>query len=153
MRDRHTLVVKRVSLDDVGLTEGRTDGRTRERALDRLQKQLSAVCADTSPFWVRLTGIATFEPAVGAEEIVVYLAVESSELVRLHRRLCRVVAPVGGIEGDEYVPHVTLARGDAPNRAVIDRLCEAEIEPVRWRVDSLDLYDAAFREVARRVEL
>ncbi len=154
LRDRHTLVCKRVSVEDVTEPDRGTrkiGGRTREHALERLRETVRPVFADTDPFRVLVDGIDTFKTDDGG--IVVHLAVESPGLVRLHRRLCRVIDPVSGIEGDDYVPHITLARGDTPDHEALDCLLDADIDPVAWRVHALDLYDAEFRETAATVEL
>jgi len=161
IRDRHTLVCKRVGVEDVVESDRNThgvDGRERERALERLREAIYPVLADTDPFRVSVTGIDAFGDGDdafghGDDAVVAYLAVESPELVRLHRRLCRPIDPVDGIEGDGYVPHITLVRGDDPGRRTVDRLLDAEIDPVAWRVHALDLYDAEFREVAETIDL
>ncbi|MBP1922601.1 2'-5' RNA ligase [Halorubrum alkaliphilum] len=160
IRDRHTLVCKRVGVEDVGksdrYTRG-TDDRAREEALGRLRETIRPVLADTDPFRASVTGIDAFgeeDDAFGNDgAVVAYLAVESRELVRLHRRLCRLIDPVDEIEGDGYVPHVTVARGGDPSRKTMERLLNTDIDPVTWRVHALDLYDAEFREVAETVGL
>jgi len=59
--------------------------------------------------------------------------VESPELHRLHERLCEAFDPVPDMEGEGYVPHVTVARsGDAA--ALLDRAPPA---PREWTVERL----------------
>jgi len=84
---------------------------------------------------------------------VLYLIVESDALVRVHRRLCAAYGAIEGIEGDDFVPHVTLARGGNPGPGVVADLVTADFEPIRWRVHALDLYDPEFREVAATIDL
>ncbi|ELZ44283.1 hypothetical protein C464_15660 [Halorubrum coriense DSM 10284] len=82
-----------------------------------------------------------------------YLAVESDGLVRLHRRLCAAFGVVEGIEGDDYVPHVTLARGGDPGPGAVADLVAAEFDPIRWRVHALDVWDPEYREPAATIDL
>lgn len=79
---------------------------------------------------------------------VVYLAVESPGLVRLHEGLCEAFEPVSGLEGDEYAPHVTIARGGDARR-----LLGREIDPIRWTVDRLELFNGRARESVGSVAL
>ncbi|MFC5277542.1 2'-5' RNA ligase family protein [Halorubrum rubrum] len=165
VRDRHTLVCKRFGVDDVtagaepapgaDAREGLDgDGAPpRSVALDRLRDRLRRPLAGTPPFAVEVTGVDAFDSPASGSGPVVYLAVESEGLVRLHRRLCAVFGVVDGIEGDAYVPHVTLARGGGPASETIDRLRRIGFDPIRWRVHALDLYDPAFREIAATIEL
>lgn len=118
-RRGHTLVVKRLPDDPFA--------EMARRARDAL--------AGTPPFAVRITGVDLFRDPPSGEAPVAYLAVESPELRRVHRALCEVFDPVAGFEGDDYDPHVTIARGgDAA------RLLDAEIEPVEWSVERLALW-------------
>lgn len=137
VRRRHTLVVKRL-------------GERTPTEYARLVPDVRRAIEGTAPFEVRVTGIETFErPAHGA--CVVYLAVEGSELETLHDRLCEPFEPIEGLEGESYVPHVTLARGGSA--AARERLCEREVEPVTWTVNELVLWDATHEEVAVRLSL
>jgi hypothetical protein len=164
IRTRHTLVCKRFADGDVpdpaelpGVAGASnsidTPSPPREAALERLCVPLRSHLAPTDPFDLALTSVDAFEtPASGAGPVV-YLAVESPPLVRLHRRLCAAFGAADGVEGDAYVPHVTLARGTDPT-AVRDALgADLEATPVRWRADALTVYDAQFREVAATLAL
>ena len=164
IRTRHTLVCKRFAdgdvpdpaeIPDVAGASNSTDPPPppREAALKRLCTTLRAHLASTDPFHLALTGIDAFEtPASGAGPVV-YLAAESPPLVRLHRRLCATFGAADGVEGDSYVPHVTLARGTDP-ASVRDALgADLKATPVRWRADALTVYDAQFREVAATLAL
>ncbi|ELZ54608.1 MULTISPECIES: 2'-5' RNA ligase family protein [Halorubrum] len=154
VRERHTLVCKRFGVGDVRDAEGDA-GETpaREDALDRLRGRLSRPLARTDPFEVAVTGVDVFDAPASGSRPVVYLAVESGGLVRLHRRLCAAFGAVEGIEGDDYVPHVTLARGGNPEPGAVAALVDAAFEPIRWRVHALDVWDPEFREVAATIEL
>ena len=129
IRERHTLVCKRVGdHDDVA----------------RLQNRVRTALSDTPAFEARVTGVDYFERPARGDGPVVYLAVESPGLRDCHRRLCSSFDPADGIEGDDYVPHVTLARGGGVDAA--RRLAEREIAPVTWTVSRLVLWDATYEE-------
>ena len=135
VRDRHTLVAKRFEAAD--------RNRLRERLRDALR--------DTSPFEVRTTGVDYFERAAAGRSPVVYLAVESPGLESLHDRLVRAFGAADGVEGDDYVPHVTLARGGSVADA--ERLTEVSVDPASWTVSELDLWSAEYREAVESIRL
>lgn len=149
VRDRHTLVAKRFGVDDVADDAGWSPPK--HVALASLRDDLVPLLAGTGPFDASITAIDVFEAPTQGPGPVVYLAVESDPLVRLHHRLCAAFDPVEGIEGDEYVPHVTLARSGT--RDALDDVVHTDIDPIEWRVHELALYDPEFREVAGRIEL
>lgn len=154
-RTRHTLVCKRFSSGDVpdAADSAKTPSPPREAALDRLCVALRSSLAPIDPVELALIGVDAFEtPASGAGPVV-YLAVASPSLLQLHRRLCAAFGVVDDIEGDAYVPHVTLARGTDP-ATVRDALAvDLETTPIRWHADALTVYDAQFREVAATLAL
>ncbi|GAB7009770.1 2'-5' RNA ligase family protein [Halorubrum trueperi] len=167
VRDRHTLVCKRFGVEDVpdhAFVGDRDGGGTadlpgsdarpsKSDALAALRENLRSSLSGIGPFDVAVTGAETFDAPASGSRPVVYLAVESDDLGRVHRRLCAVYGAIEGIEGDAYVPHVTLARGGNPEPGVVADLVAAEFEPIRWRVHALDLYDPEFREVAATIAL
>ena len=157
VRERHTLVCKRFGVGDVrsgkdGAKQDR-EAPPRGEAVDRLRERLRRPLAGTDPFEVAVTGIDVFDAPRSGSRPVVYLTVESDELIRLHRRLCAPFGAVEGIEGDEYVPHITLARGGNPEPGAVAGLVDAEFDPIRWRVNALDVWDPEYREVAASVDL
>lgn len=121
VRQRHSLLVKRLG-----------DGR---RVSDRIRTALQE--AEATPFAVRTGDLEVFhDPPMGPGPVV-YLTVESPELERLHRMLCGLFDPVGDIEGEGYVPHVTVARGgDAAS------LLDQPVDPREWTVNRLIVRDA-----------
>lgn len=126
VRDQHTLVCKR--LGDPGPEEyARVDQRVR-RAL-----------AGTAPFEAQVAGVDYFERPATDPGPVVYLDVESRGLETVHGRLLEEFPPAEGVEGDDYVPHVTLARGGAVEDA--RRLADRAVEPVAWTVEELVFWD------------
>lgn len=159
VRERHTLVVKRFESDERSGAGRRGDRNRRSEAVagDRrhalavLREELRPVLEGTPAFEARISGIERFEQPVRGPGPVVYLAIESPGLYRLHRRLVAEFGAVAALEGAAYVPHVTLARGDSIEAA--RRLCEREIEPIEWTVDELLVWDAKFREAVERTSL
>lgn len=132
VRDDYTLVVKRLDGDAWRADPARIRERVR-RVLDR-----------TRPFRVSVTGVDVFiDPAAGTGPVV-YLAVESPGLHRLHGRLCREFDPVESIEGEDYIPHVTLARGGRVDDA--ERLAAEPVDDVEWTASEAMVWDARYRE-------
>ncbi|WP_254522023.1 2'-5' RNA ligase family protein [Natrinema caseinilyticum] len=98
-----------------------------------------------------ITGIDYFEdPPLGSAPVV-YLAVESPGLEGIHADLADAFEPVEGLEGPDYVPHVTVARGGDLETAT--RLAAREIEPVRWTVSELEFWDGTYKLPVSRVSL
>jgi 2'-5' RNA ligase len=138
VRERHTLVAKRLGDPD-------------SHAYPVVEKRARRALRGSPAFEARVTGIETFDnPAAGVGPVV-YLAVESPALLDLHRRLAAEFDPAPGVEGDDYVPHVTLGRGGNP--ATVARLRDRDIEPVTWTVSDLAFYDASHRERVGTVSL
>jgi 2'-5' RNA ligase len=130
-RDRHTLVAKRLGDEDPSSL-----GRDVRQAL-----------AGLDPFTVETSGVSVFRNPPTGRGPVAYLWVESPQLERLHAVLCDCFDPIEGIEGDDYIPHVTVARGgDA------DRVAGSQVS-VEWTVDSLVVWAADYGEPVERVSL
>lgn len=132
IRTRHTLLVKRF-------------GDHPRRGVAQGARSVLAGCPG---FEARVIGVGCFENPPDNRGPVAYLMVKSPDLTEIHRRLCEVFEPVPGLEGEEYVPHITVARrGDAP------RLEGSEIDSISWTIDRLDLWDADEREVVESIAL
>lgn len=149
IRERRSLCLKRFRVSDVNGPGGPTPEK--ERLLAELRERLRPLLAGAERFDVRLTGIDYFGVPTEGSGPVVYLEAESEGLMRLHRRLCAAFDPIEGLEGDDYIPHVTLARGGTIDDAV--ELAEMEIEPIEWRVHALEIYDPDFRVPAATIQL
>ena len=132
VRERPGLVVKRF-----------------ERRVDRAD--VRAALARAPAVEARVTGVDCFERPLRGPGPVVYLAVESPGLRRIHRRLVDRFGAVPGLEGEAYVPHVTLAR-DGP-LAAAERAAAREVDPVGWTVSRLDAWDAERREAMGSIGL
>ncbi|MFB6092111.1 MAG: 2'-5' RNA ligase family protein [Haloquadratum sp.] len=144
LRERHSLVAKRfdTALDD--------DADSLPRLRERLRRLLRRHAPDDLD--LRVTGLDYFEDPLRGPGPVVYLAVDSPDLVALHRRLCESFGTVEGLEGDGYVPHVTLARGgDVDDAAALAE--RTHPDPVDWTARELHVWDSRYREVAARLPL
>lgn len=169
VRERHSLVCKRIGVDVLADPHRPPD---KDAAIAELRTELRPVVRGTGPFHLEITGIDAFEEPTAGPGPVVYLVVESEPLVRLHWRLVRAFGAIEELEGEAYVPHVTLARGlegrqrngqqsrqqNGQQSTILDeeldllRAAAGEID-VQWRVDELDLWDPEFRESAGRIRL
>lgn len=136
IRDRHSLLVKRLGDDE---------------PIHRLRERLRPLLARAAPIPVRVTGIDAFaQPPTGSAPVV-YLAVDSPGLDRLHRRLVDEFGAMTGLEGPDYEMHVTLARGGDPATAAA--LCDREVPGVEWTISELELYDSRHDAAAARLPL
>ena len=146
IRERHSLLAKRF---DTGLDD---DADSLPRLRERLRPTFRGSSHADGGLDLRVTGLDYFETPPHGPGPVVYLSVESPDLRALHRRLCDVFGTVAGMEGDDYVPHVTLARGGrvADAADLVDRL---SIEPVAWTAGELRVHDSRYREDAARLPL
>lgn len=133
-RERHTLVLKRL-----GEAE---DYR-------RLIGQVRDLLGGTGPIPARVAGVDSFEAPPSGRAPVAYLDVHSPGLVAVHERCCDIVAPFGEVlEGDEYVPHVTVARGGDAGK-----LRGRDAGPIDWEVDRIDVWDAYHENVVESISL
>jgi 2'-5' RNA ligase len=146
IRDRHSLLAKRF---DSGLD---ADADSLPRLRERLRPLLRRSAPAADGLDLRVTGIGYFERPPRGPGPVVYLAVESPDLRALHRRLCDAFGTVAGMEGDDYVPHVTLARGGSVADAA-DLAERRPVDPVAWTAGELRIRDSRYREDAARLPL
>ena len=135
VRERHSLVCKRFESTDY------------DRLSERARRALDGAPAVAA----RATDIETFEDPVHGPGPVVYLAVSSPGLVIIHERLVDEFGAIASLEGEEYVPHVTLARGGNADR--IEELRALVDEPIEWTVSELHFYDARHDERAGTLPL
>lgn len=137
-RGEHTLGVKRLG-----------DGT--ETPYSRLEARVRELLTGHPPFEAQIDDVRYFDEVPRGAAPVVYLAVDSPVLVELHERLSQSFDPVDGIEGENYVPHVTVARGGSPELAA--RLAEQSIDPITWQVTELVFWDAAHSQPVSRLSL
>ncbi|MFC4987101.1 MULTISPECIES: 2'-5' RNA ligase family protein [Saliphagus] len=138
VRETHSLLVKRLATDE-------------DRPVSALGRRVHRALEGAPAVEARITGIDCFaDPPLGSAPVV-YLAVESPGLEAIHADLADVFDPVAGLEGDDYVPHVTLARGGDPEAA--RRLADRSIEPVTWTVGELEFWDGTYELPVSSVSL
>jgi 2'-5' RNA ligase len=135
IRERPTLLVKRFEESD----------------RSRVQKRLCSALRGAPAFELRLAGVDYFADPLRGPGPVVYLAVEGPGLYDLHGRLVGTFGAVPGLEGDDYVPHVTLARGG--DEADARRLAARDVPGVTWTVNRVQLWDPEHREAVATVGL
>jgi len=138
IRDRHTLVCKRLGDAPAG-------------GVPRLREQVRTALAGAPAFEIRISGIDYFEYPTRGEGPVVYFDVESPGLWRLHERLVGAFSAIEELEGEDYSPHITLARGGSVADA--ERLAARDVEPVTWSVSKLLLWDATYAETVTEFSL
>jgi 2'-5' RNA ligase len=135
VRERHSLVIKRFESDEY----------------DRLYERTRRALAGAPAVEARATTIDAFEDPVRGPGPVVYVAVESPGLLAIHERLVDAFGAIPALEGPEYVPHVTLARGGSPEQA--GELRALDIDHIEWTVSELVFYDAVHDERVSTVSL
>ncbi len=120
--------------------------------LSTLEGSLDDALSGWGPIEARANEIDAFLDPPDGPAPVVYLAIDSPGLEALHRHL---VAEFGVgpevIEGDQYVPHITLARGG--HRTDLRSLTSASIDPIRWTIEELHLRDVTYDQPARQFHL
>jgi hypothetical protein len=151
VREDHTLLVKRF-----GGGEGDTGRQGKDGVSHRLatlRKRVRPLLEDVPPFEARITGIDCFERPIRGSGPVLYFAIEGQGVRRVHRRLVEEFGAVTDLEGEDYTPHVTLARDGSPEiaRELIDEM--GEIEPIEWTVSELRFFDPRYWETVGRVPL
>lgn len=130
-RGRQTLLLKRLPADD------------RREYLDAERRARDAL-RGAPAVEAQVTGLDVFREPPDGSAPVLFLRVESPGLQQLHGMLVDEFGAVGEVlEGDEYEPHVTLARGDGPD---LGPLLSREFEPITWTVEELIFYDATYHE-------
>lgn len=134
-RERAAIVVKRLG-----------DGRA-----DAIADRLRVAMAGSPAVEAKITGIDYFETPTNGPGPVVFLDVESPGLHRIHRALGDEFDEVEGIEGRNYRPHLTLARGGDLEDA--RRLATRDVDPITWTVSELQFWDAGLDEAVRRISL
>lgn len=136
-RGEHTLGVKRLGTDEV--------------PYNRLEAKVRDMLAGQPAFELQVTDVDYFSDPPTGSAPVVHLVVESQGLIALHERLAQEFEPRAGIEGDEYNPHVTVARGGRFETA--KRVTEQDIDPIRWTVSELVFWDATHSQPVSSISL
>jgi 2'-5' RNA ligase len=128
VRDRHTLVIKRL-------------GNPEPEEYARIEQRSREALAGTRPFEARVEQVEQFAVPTAGPAPVVYLGIESPGLLAVHERMVEEFSRIDGLEGHEYTPHVTLARGGS--REAASTITDRDIDPVTWTVNELVFWDGA----------
>jgi 2'-5' RNA ligase len=136
VREDHSICVKRLGDDEPYKT---------------LADRARTVLADAPAFEVAVTGIDYFAEPTSGTAPVVYLTVESPGLELVHDTLVDAFGALPGLEGEDFTPHVTLARDGEVADA--ERLAQQEIEPVTWTVSELEFTDAIHDNAIGTIQL
>ncbi len=116
-----------------------------------LQQRAHRALEGTTAVDATITGLDYFaDPPLGSAPVV-YLAVDSPGLERIHDALTERFEPIAGLEGNDYVPHVTVARGGDVETAA--RLADREIDPIEWTVTELEFWNGVQRLPVSRIQL
>jgi 2'-5' RNA ligase len=116
-----------------------------------MESELRRALSGTAPMEARVSEIGVFENPPNGSAPVLYLNVESPGLKALHERMVDAFGAVPNLEGEEYVIHVTLARGG--DRKTAERLAGRQVGPYSWTVSELHVYDATYEQPAARIPL
>lgn len=139
VRDPLTLVIKRFGDRDTS-------------ALPALKQAVGENLQQWGPIEAAITGIDVFVDPPGGLGPVVYLAVQSPGLKTLHGHLNDQFGTVDpSIEGDHYVPHITLARGG--DRIDIEAVTEVEMPREEWSIEELMLWSSRDEAPVKRYSL
>ena len=117
----------------------------------RVQRQVRDALGGLPPFALEVTGVDHFENPTSGTSPVVYLTVESPGLRDAHDRLVDALGAMPGLGGDDYTPHVTLARDS--RLADAEAAASVDIDPIRWTASRLEFYDAHREEPAGEIRL
>lgn len=130
-RHRQTLLLKRLPADD-------------RREYLEAERRARLALEGAPVVEAQITGVDAFREPPDGSAPVVFLRVESPGLQQLHGMLVDEFGAVGEVlEGDEYEPHITLARGGGPD---LEPLLAREFDPITWTIEELIFYDATYYE-------
>ncbi len=101
------------------------------------------------PFDVQIGNIRTFDIAQRGISPVLYIEVESPGIEALHEMLVGIFGCVKGIEGQDYTPHITLARGEC--REYIE--FEERPDPIQWEADELEFWHSGKMQKRNKIKL
>lgn len=138
VREEPTLVVKRFG--DLSPDE-----------FEHVVSEARLALADVPAFEAQIDGLGIFEDPPSGPAPVVYLAVDSPELEQLHALLVDTFGAMEGLEGEAYVPHVTVARGGDTD--ALDSIHARDLESIIWTVTELWFWNARRSVRAGRVSL
>ena len=129
-----TLVIKRFEKGDV-------DGH--------VESEIRLLLEGVEPFDIEIGNLERFDVAERGSSPVLYLEVKSPGMKALHETLVDVFGSVKGVEGENYIPHITIARGGSGDYIEFDGLsCDTE-----WTVEMLELWNRDGRKKKNKIIL
>jgi 2'-5' RNA ligase len=121
------------------------------RSFDGVGEAVAEVATHASSFEVRLAGLGRFPPRGSARVLWAGLDDPDGGLTALAAALDAALAPDVPAETRPYHPHLTVARSNPPV-ALPAAWVETAVEPVRWRVGRLVLFESHLRRPHARYE-
>ena len=129
-----TLVIKRFEKKDL-------DGH--------VKSEIRFLLENVEPFGIEIGNLERFDVAERGSSPVLYLEVKSPEVKALHENLVDVFGSVEGIEGENYIPHITIARGGSGDYIEFSGLsCDTG-----WIVEMLEFWDRGERKKRSKIIL
>ncbi len=124
--------------------------RFEKRDLDgHLESEIKILLENVEPFVVEIGNLKMFDVADRGTSPVLYLEVKSRGIKLLHETLVSSFGCVEGVEGENYIPHITIARGDGVRGVDFsDFSCST-----RWTAEILEFWDRNKRKKKNKVIL
>ena len=124
--------------------------RFEKRDLDgHVKSEIRFLLESVEPFGIEIENLERFDVAEKGSSPVLYLEVKSPEVKALHETLVDVFGSVEGVEGENYIPHITIARGGSGDYTVFSGLsCDTG-----WTVEMLEFWDRGERKKRSKIIL
>ncbi|HIJ12598.1 MAG TPA: 2'-5' RNA ligase family protein [Halobacteriales archaeon] len=129
-----TLVIKRFEKEDL-------DGH--------IESEIKFLLENVEPFIVEIGNLEMFEVADRGTSPVRYIEVKSIGIKVLHETLVSVFGCVKGVEGENYIPHITIARGSGAKNLDFSDFSG----PIQWTANTLEFWDRDKRKRKNKVIL
>ncbi len=129
-----TLVIKRFEKEDL-------DGH--------IESEIKFLLENVEPFTVEIGNLEMFEVADRGTSPVLYIEVKSIGMKLIHETLVSVFGCVKGVEGENYIPHITIARGSGVKNIDFSDFSG----PTWWTAKTLEFWDGDKRKKKNQVML
>ena len=129
-----TLVIKRFEKVDVS---------------GHVESEIKLLLESVEPFDIEIGNLERFDVAERGSSPVLYLEVKSPGMKALHEILVDVFGSVKGVEGENYIPHITIARGGG----VRDVDFSGFSGPTIWTAETLEFWNRDKRKKKNKVIL
>ena len=129
-----TLVIKRFEKKDL-------DGH--------VKSEIRFLLESVEPFGIEIGNLERFDVAERGSSPVLYLEIKSPGVKALHENLIDIFGSVEGVEGENYIPHITIARGGSGDYIEFSGLsCDTG-----WTVEMLEFWDGGERKKRSKIIL